>query len=172
MFLHLVFMPCITPLAHHAVGFCRYSIRSAFTPASGCACRSAIQRGSAFNCHCSALSYVLAFVRVVTETGWRWMLAKVRRCSGQYKGILCRAYMLLNLSKWPKYPNFGFCICVFYRKSGGVASAFNSAITASSSCTDVRLSPRRRTDTVPSSTSRIPTAKITGTLPNECSRTL
>ena len=58
------------------------------------------------------------------------------------------------------------------RRSGGVPSATRSVTNASKPCVCVRVSPKRRTDTVRSSTSRAPTARMTGTLPSECSRTL
>ena len=59
-----------------------------------------------------------------------------------------------------------------YLRSGGTASAASSATTASSGATRLSFSPSRRTDTVRSSTSRWPTARITGTLVRLCSRTL
>ena len=58
------------------------------------------------------------------------------------------------------------------RRSGGTASAASSAATASRPATRLALSPRRRSETVRSSTSRWPTARITGTLARLCSRTL
>ena len=56
--------------------------------------------------------------------------------------------------------------------SGGAASAASAAAASSSGMVAVRVSPSRRTVTVRVSTSRWPTARITGTLPSECSRTL
>lgn len=57
-------------------------------------------------------------------------------------------------------------------RSGGVASSASAATVSSSATTEVCFSPSRRRVTVRSSTSRAPTARITGTLPTECSRTL
>ncbi len=59
-----------------------------------------------------------------------------------------------------------------YARSGGVASVLNSATTSSKPRTRLCLDPKRRIESVRSSISRIPTARITGTLPTECSRTL
>ncbi len=57
-------------------------------------------------------------------------------------------------------------------KSGGTASSAIALTTASSVMTCCSWLPSRRSDTVPSSASRLPTTTRTGTLASECSRTL
>ena len=57
-------------------------------------------------------------------------------------------------------------------RSGGVASAFSSAIASASGRTRWRSSPKVRMATVPSSASRLPTTRRCGTFCSECSRTL
>ncbi len=57
-------------------------------------------------------------------------------------------------------------------RSGGSAAFDSSLIMASNDSVSVFVSPRRRRDTVRSCTSFMPMARITGTLPTECSRTL
>jgi hypothetical protein len=57
-------------------------------------------------------------------------------------------------------------------RSGGSASRARSSTIWSSGTVLVCFSPSRRTVTVPSCTSRWPMARMTGTLPTECSRTL
>jgi len=59
-----------------------------------------------------------------------------------------------------------------YRRSGGTPSARRVSTISSNPAVCVCFSPRRRTLTDRSSTSRWPMARITGTLPTECSRTL
>ncbi len=57
-------------------------------------------------------------------------------------------------------------------RSGGSASCTSVSMMLSSATVSVRFSPSRRSETVRSATSRWPMARITGTLPSECSRTL
>jgi hypothetical protein len=58
------------------------------------------------------------------------------------------------------------------RRSGGTASAASSSTAAHSGITCCSWPPSRRTETVFSSASRLPTTSITGVLVKECSRTL
>ena len=57
-------------------------------------------------------------------------------------------------------------------RSGGVASSTKPAMAASKPSALCAFEPSRRTDTVRSAASRLPTAMITGVLVSECSRTL
>ena len=59
--------------------------------------------------------------------------------------------------------------CRFY---GGKASSASNRTASASGITCCCWTPRRRTDTVFSSASRLPTTSMTGTLASECSRTL
>ena len=59
-----------------------------------------------------------------------------------------------------------------YRKSGGTASASSIFSASSNRITTCSCEPSRRIETVFSSASRLPSAKITGTFATECSRTL
>lgn len=56
--------------------------------------------------------------------------------------------------------------------SGGTASSVSSASTSANAFTVLACEPSRRTATVPSSASRLPHTRITGTLARLCSRTL
>src|SRR5690606_7257400 len=59
-----------------------------------------------------------------------------------------------------------------FARSGGVASSMSMRIASLSGITRLCWLPRRRTETVRSSASRLPTTSSTGTFANECSRTL
>src|SRR5690606_3678908 len=59
-----------------------------------------------------------------------------------------------------------------FTRSGGVASSTSMRIASFSGMTRLCWLPKRRIETVRSSASRLPTTSSTGTLANECSRTL
>lgn len=58
------------------------------------------------------------------------------------------------------------------RTSGGIASSFSCATSASSPRVSCAWLPKRRTETVRSAASFLPTARMTGIFCSECSRTL
>ncbi len=103
---------------------------------------------------------ITRFVRFVTIL-WDWRIFCGKALEGKEKGRGVGSGLFCCRN------NVGA-----YTRSGGVASLASASATSASGSTLECFSPRRRIDTVPSSTSFMPQAKMTGTLPTECSRTL